>query len=173
MVQLESPHLEQQRNELIMRINADRNQLKAIEERILKLLFTSEGNILDNEELVQTLQESKVNLKSGTGHIDISIIYKSSFPLNVWNFTCVLILFYPIFSFALPHLFCSCFVAIHLFLFLSFPLRFHHSSGDIRGHQASSGGGRGHRDNDQRCKGAIPTSGHPRLSLVLCNRQSL
>uniref|UniRef100_A0A8C9Y7F2 Dynein axonemal heavy chain 6 n=1 Tax=Sander lucioperca TaxID=283035 RepID=A0A8C9Y7F2_SANLU len=60
VVQLESPHLEQQRNELIMRINADRNQLKAIEERILKLLFTSEGNILDNEELVQTLQESKV-----------------------------------------------------------------------------------------------------------------
>ncbi|TDH16419.1 hypothetical protein EPR50_G00020980 [Perca flavescens] len=60
VVQLESPHLEQQRNELIMRINADRNQLKAIEDRILKLLFTSEGNILDNEELVQTLQESKV-----------------------------------------------------------------------------------------------------------------
>lgn len=62
VVRLESPHLEEQRNELIVRINADRNQLKAIEERILKLLFTSEGNILDNEELVQTLQESKVNL---------------------------------------------------------------------------------------------------------------
>lgn len=61
VVRLESPHLEEQRNELIMRINADRNQLKDIENRILKLLFTSEGNILDNEELVQTLQESKVN----------------------------------------------------------------------------------------------------------------
>ncbi|XP_037621211.1 dynein heavy chain 6, axonemal [Sebastes umbrosus] len=60
VVRLESPHLEEQRNELIVRINADRNQLKAIEDRILKLLFTSEGNILDNEELVQTLQESKV-----------------------------------------------------------------------------------------------------------------
>ncbi|XP_026216049.1 dynein heavy chain 6, axonemal isoform X2 [Anabas testudineus] len=60
VVRLESPHLEEQRNELIVRINADRNQLKGIEERILKLLFTSEGNILDNEELVQTLQESKV-----------------------------------------------------------------------------------------------------------------
>ncbi|KAG7486149.1 dynein heavy chain 6, axonemal [Solea senegalensis] len=60
VVRLESPHLEQQRNELIVRINADRNQLKDIEDRILKLLFTSEGNILDNEELVQTLQESKV-----------------------------------------------------------------------------------------------------------------
>ncbi|KAL7403678.1 hypothetical protein ABVT39_003711 [Epinephelus coioides] len=60
VVRLESPHLEEQRNELILRINADRNQLKDIEDRILKLLFTSEGNILDNEELVQTLQESKV-----------------------------------------------------------------------------------------------------------------
>nr|XP_019939373.1 PREDICTED: dynein heavy chain 6, axonemal [Paralichthys olivaceus] len=60
VVQLESPHLEEQRNKLIVRINADRNQLKDIEDRILKLLFTSEGNILDNEELVETLQESKV-----------------------------------------------------------------------------------------------------------------
>uniref|UniRef100_A0A7N8YMF0 Dynein, axonemal, heavy chain 6 n=1 Tax=Mastacembelus armatus TaxID=205130 RepID=A0A7N8YMF0_9TELE len=59
VVRLESPHLEEQRNELIVQINADRNQLKDIEDRILKLLFTSEGNILDNEELVQTLQESK------------------------------------------------------------------------------------------------------------------
>lgn len=62
MVRLESPHLEEQRNELIVRINADRNQLKDTEDRILKLLFTSEGNILDNKELVVSLQESKVNL---------------------------------------------------------------------------------------------------------------
>jgi dynein heavy chain len=61
VVRLERPDLEEQRNQLIVRINADRNQLKAIEDRILKLLFTSEGNILDNEELVVTLQESKVS----------------------------------------------------------------------------------------------------------------
>ncbi|KAK1792527.1 hypothetical protein P4O66_012465 [Electrophorus voltai] len=60
VVRLERPDLEEQRNQLIVRINADRNQLKAIEDRILKLLFTSQGNILDNEELVETLQESKV-----------------------------------------------------------------------------------------------------------------
>uniref|UniRef100_A0A673W197 Dynein axonemal heavy chain 6 n=1 Tax=Salmo trutta TaxID=8032 RepID=A0A673W197_SALTR len=60
VVRLERPDLEEQRNQLIVRINADRNQLKAIEDRILKLLFNSKGNILDNEELVQTLQESKV-----------------------------------------------------------------------------------------------------------------
>lgn len=57
-----------------MRINADRNQLKDIEDRILKLLFTSEGNILDNEELVQTLQESKVNLGEGKGNVDACLV---------------------------------------------------------------------------------------------------
>lgn len=60
VVRLERPDLEEQRNQLIVRINSDKNQLKAIEDRILKLLFTSEGNILDNEELIKTLQESKV-----------------------------------------------------------------------------------------------------------------
>ncbi|XP_019622649.1 PREDICTED: dynein heavy chain 6, axonemal-like [Branchiostoma belcheri] len=57
---LERPDLEEQRNQLIVRINADKNQLKAIEDRILKLLFHSQGNILDDEELINTLNESKV-----------------------------------------------------------------------------------------------------------------
>nr|XP_006813236.1 PREDICTED: dynein heavy chain 6, axonemal [Saccoglossus kowalevskii] len=60
VVRLERPDLEEQRNQLIVRINADKNQLKAIEDRILSLLFNSEGNILDNEELINTLNESKV-----------------------------------------------------------------------------------------------------------------
>ncbi|XP_066474528.1 dynein axonemal heavy chain 6 [Tiliqua scincoides] len=60
VVRLERPELEDQRNQLIVRINSDKNQLKAIEDKILKMLFTSEGNILDKEELINTLQESKV-----------------------------------------------------------------------------------------------------------------
>ena len=48
---------------LIIKINSDKNQLKAIEDRILKLLFESEGNILDNEELITTLGDSKVTMK--------------------------------------------------------------------------------------------------------------
>ncbi|XP_072114311.1 dynein axonemal heavy chain 6 isoform X1 [Mobula birostris] len=60
VVRIEKPELEEQRNQLIVQINSDKNQLKAIEDRILKMLFTSEGNILDNEELISTLQESKV-----------------------------------------------------------------------------------------------------------------
>ncbi|RUS78130.1 hypothetical protein EGW08_014103, partial [Elysia chlorotica] len=60
VVSLERPDLEEQRNDLISRINGDKNQLKEIEDKILKLLFESEGNILDNEELIDTLNNSKV-----------------------------------------------------------------------------------------------------------------
>ncbi|XP_066905836.1 dynein axonemal heavy chain 6 isoform X2 [Halyomorpha halys] len=59
VVRIERPDLERQRNELIVRINKDKTQLKAIEDKILKMLFASEGNILDDEELVETLNESK------------------------------------------------------------------------------------------------------------------
>lgn len=61
-MRLERPELEQQRNELVVRINADKTQLKGIEDKILFLLYHSEGNILDDEELIETLNESKVKL---------------------------------------------------------------------------------------------------------------
>lgn len=60
VVSLERPDLEKERNKLIVDINSAKNQLKAIEDRILKLLFESEGNILDNEELINTLNDSKI-----------------------------------------------------------------------------------------------------------------
>lgn len=51
--------MERQRTELIVRINTDKQSLKNIEDKILKLLYQSEGNILDDEELIDTLNESK------------------------------------------------------------------------------------------------------------------
>ena len=42
------------------RINSDKAQLHSIEDQILKLLFTSKGNILDNEVLINTLDDSKM-----------------------------------------------------------------------------------------------------------------
>lgn len=58
VVRLKRPELEEQRNQLITKINTDKNQLKATEDRILLLLFESGGNILDNEEL-NTLNDSR------------------------------------------------------------------------------------------------------------------
>lgn len=62
VVRLERPDLDEEMNRLIITMNNDRNQLKAIEDKILKMLFESEGNILDNEELVNSLNDSKVSL---------------------------------------------------------------------------------------------------------------
>lgn len=62
VVRLERPDLEILRTELIVRINADKATLLEIEDKILRLLYASSGNILDDEELIETLNESKVNL---------------------------------------------------------------------------------------------------------------
>lgn len=53
--------MEAQRNDLVVKINADKQQLLGLEDKVLKLLFNSEGNILDDEELVETLNDAKVN----------------------------------------------------------------------------------------------------------------
>jgi dynein heavy chain len=59
VVRLERPDLEEQRNQLIVRINSDKMELKKAEDKILKLLYNSQGNILDDEALIETLNESK------------------------------------------------------------------------------------------------------------------
>ncbi|XP_063373463.1 dynein axonemal heavy chain 6 [Cydia amplana] len=59
VVRLERPDLELLRTELIVRINTDKGTLLEIEDKILKLLYASSGNILDDEELIETLNESK------------------------------------------------------------------------------------------------------------------
>lgn len=59
VVAIELPELEKQRSDLIVKINTDKQQLLALEDKVLKLLFNSQGNILDDEELVETLNEAK------------------------------------------------------------------------------------------------------------------
>jgi hypothetical protein len=46
VVRLERPDLEQERNQVIVTMNKDKSMLKEIEDNILRLLFTSEGEIL-------------------------------------------------------------------------------------------------------------------------------
>lgn len=59
IVAIELPVMEAQRNDLVVKINADKQQLLSLEDKVLKLLFNSEGNILDDEELVETLNDAK------------------------------------------------------------------------------------------------------------------
>eukprot|EP00071_Canis_lupus_P026518 XP_022260075.1 dynein heavy chain 6, axonemal [Canis lupus familiaris] len=81
VVRLEKPELEEQRIKLIVRINTDKNQLKSIEEKILRMLFTSEGNILDNEELIDTLQDSKIT--SGAIKIRLKEAESTEMMINI------------------------------------------------------------------------------------------
>ena len=59
VVRKERPDVERRKNALVVSMAGDRRQLDDIEKKILHLLSTSKGNILDDEELVNTLASSK------------------------------------------------------------------------------------------------------------------
>jgi dynein heavy chain len=59
VVELEQKELEMQRQQLIIEDAENQRQLKEIEDKILFLLKNAEGNILDDEVLIDTLADSK------------------------------------------------------------------------------------------------------------------
>eukprot|EP00898_Chlorokybus_atmophyticus_P006606 jgi/Chlat1/6947/Chrsp52S06617 len=60
VVRRERPDLEELRDRLVVSIGGDKRQLKELEDKILKLLRESKGNILDDEVLINTLNNSKL-----------------------------------------------------------------------------------------------------------------
>lgn len=61
VVAKERPELEDKKNELIVESANNRKQLKEIEDKILEVLSSSEGNILEDETAIQILSSSKVS----------------------------------------------------------------------------------------------------------------
>merc|ERR1711871_18260 len=59
VVHLEQPKLEEQKNELVVRVAAGKRKLVDLENLILRLLSEATGSLLDDDELVKTLQSSK------------------------------------------------------------------------------------------------------------------
>ncbi|XP_068088957.1 dynein axonemal heavy chain 14 isoform X3 [Hyperolius riggenbachi] len=59
----EQPHLEVRRNQLQENISSDLYSLHELEERSLTLLQKTEGHLLDDEDLIDTLQKSKLTSK--------------------------------------------------------------------------------------------------------------
>ncbi|XP_068702145.1 dynein axonemal heavy chain 3-like [Montipora foliosa] len=55
----EKPELEEKKNELIIESAKNKKQLKEIEDKILEVLSTSEGNILEDERAIEVLSSSK------------------------------------------------------------------------------------------------------------------
>jgi dynein heavy chain, axonemal len=60
VVARERPELEEERNALIIQSAENKRQLKDIEDKILEVLSTSEGNILDDETAIKVLNSSKI-----------------------------------------------------------------------------------------------------------------
>ncbi|KAI0217392.1 Dynein heavy chain 7, axonemal [Lamellibrachia satsuma] len=60
VVARERPELEEEKNTLIIQSAENKKQLKEIEDRILEVLSTSEGNILEDETAIKVLSSSKV-----------------------------------------------------------------------------------------------------------------
>nr|CAD7593860.1 unnamed protein product [Timema genevievae] len=59
LVAKERPELEKKKNELILEGASNKKQLKEIEDKILEVLSTSKGDILQNETAIQILSSSK------------------------------------------------------------------------------------------------------------------
>jgi len=59
-VSKEEPEVEKKRVNLVIESAASKAQLKEIEDKILELLSNSTGNILDDDELIETLANSKI-----------------------------------------------------------------------------------------------------------------
>ncbi|ELU17469.1 hypothetical protein CAPTEDRAFT_228350 [Capitella teleta] len=60
VVARERPELEEEKNALILQSAENKKQLKEIEDRILEVLSSSEGNILEDETAIKVLSSSKV-----------------------------------------------------------------------------------------------------------------
>ena len=59
IVKLERKELEEQRERLIQETFNNKRLLKGLEDSLLRKLTTSKGNLLDNTELIETLEETK------------------------------------------------------------------------------------------------------------------
>jgi len=60
VVKAERPDIEQKKVQLLLQMADDKKQLAMLEAKILQMLSESEGNILDDEVLINTLAESKL-----------------------------------------------------------------------------------------------------------------
>ena len=78
----ERPELEEERAQLIVQANDNRKQLRDIENKILEVLFTSKGNILEDENAIKVLSSSKVLANEITEKQNIALESKKKIDEN-------------------------------------------------------------------------------------------
>ncbi|KAK4469213.1 hypothetical protein MN116_006788 [Schistosoma mekongi] len=72
VVRKERPELEEQKDNLVMGIAAGKRKLTELEDEILRLLNEAQGSLLDDEQLVNTLQSSKVTSSEVTEQLHVA-----------------------------------------------------------------------------------------------------
>nr|XP_022345562.1 dynein heavy chain 2, axonemal-like isoform X2 [Crassostrea virginica] len=72
VVRKERPDLEEQKDSLVRSIAAGKKKLVELEDEILRLLNETKGSLLDDEQLVNTLQTSKITSQEVTEQLQIS-----------------------------------------------------------------------------------------------------
>uniref|UniRef100_A0A8C8SM12 Dynein axonemal heavy chain 2 n=1 Tax=Pelusios castaneus TaxID=367368 RepID=A0A8C8SM12_9SAUR len=70
VVRKERPELEEQKDSLVLNIAAGKRKLKELEDEILRLLNEATGSLLDDVQLVNTLQTSKVTAREVTEQLE-------------------------------------------------------------------------------------------------------
>lgn len=81
VVAKEKPHLEEAKNQLIIGNAKMKQELKEIEDEILYRLSSTEGNPVDNVELIQVLEASKIK----AGEIKVWQWANFSLPCNLFQ----------------------------------------------------------------------------------------
>eukprot|EP00741_Cyanophora_paradoxa_P024938 tig00000056_g24072.t1 len=72
VVRRERPDLEEQKNELVMNVAAGKKKLVELEDEILRLLSQAKGSLLDDEELVKTLDVAKTTAEEVKQQLAVS-----------------------------------------------------------------------------------------------------
>ncbi|XP_013412698.1 dynein heavy chain 2, axonemal [Lingula anatina] len=72
VVRKERPELEEQKDSLVINIAAGKKKIAELEDEILRLLNETKGSLLDDEQLVNTLQTSKTTSQEVTEQLQIS-----------------------------------------------------------------------------------------------------
>ena len=79
-LQSEKPELEKQKSEMLQKEEECKVQISALESKLLVALASSEGNLLENQELIDTLTETKV--KAGEIKVALAAAQESSIELD-------------------------------------------------------------------------------------------
>ncbi|XP_048588102.1 dynein axonemal heavy chain 2 isoform X2 [Nematostella vectensis] len=72
VVRRERPELEEQKDALVINIAAGKKKLEELEDEILRLLQTAQGSLLDDEQLVNTLNSSKTTSQEVAEQLTVS-----------------------------------------------------------------------------------------------------